>query len=166
MVHVSQDDSNVNGKQRDSERDEQLEETNIHSIGARRRFHIVLKSTLLLKMHELCKTPIPTFDKSLTPTLSPPPPPVAAAYMPVIYDENCPLPPFLPSFLTSKDDETGHVVNKQVFRPIPVRIRPILRSEIMNNNYPSHVPNKQVLFRPITIGPNLRPRIQDYNLRM
>ena len=114
-------------------------------------------------MHELCKTPIPTFDKSLTPNLSPPPPPVAAAYMPVIYDENCPLPPFLPSFLTSKDDETGLVVNKQVFRPIPVRIRPILRSEIMNN-YPSHVSNKQVLFRPITIGPNLRPRIQDYNL--
>jgi hypothetical protein len=88
----------------------------------------------------------------------------AAAYMPFIYDENCPLPPFLPSFVTSKDDETGLGVNKQVFRPIPVRIRPILRSEVMNN-YPSHVSNKQVLFRPITIGPNpnLRPRIQHHN---
>lgn len=126
-------------------------------------FIFVLKLTLLLEMHELCKTPIPTFDKSLAPNLSPPPPPlVAAAYKPVIFDENCPLPPFLPSFVTSKDDETGLVINKQVLRPIPVGVRPIIRSEIMNN-YPSNVSNKQVLFRPITIEHNLRPRLQHYN---
>lgn len=114
--------------------------------GARRRFHICSAVDLLLKMHELCQTPIPTFDP-LTPTLSPPPPPLAAAYKPVIFDENCPLPPFLPSFAISKDDETSLVINKRVFRPIP-RIRPILRSEM--NNYPIHVFDKQVLFRPIT----------------
>lgn len=148
--------------EREGERSSQRGDKHQHRCVHNNYFTFVLKSTLLLKMHELCKTPIPSFDKSFAPNLSPPPPPLAAAYEPVIFDENCPLPPFLPSFVTSKDDETGLVIKKQVFRPIPVRIRPILRSEIMNN-YPSHVSNKQVLFRPIMIEPNLRPRIQRYD---
>lgn len=67
----------------------------------------------------------------------------------VVYDNNC--PPFLPAI--SKDDETSIVLNKQVFCPIPTRIRPIVRSEM--NNHPSHVAGvfdkKQVLIRPIAI---------------
>ena len=87
---------------------------------------------------------------------SPPPLPLAAVYdtMLVVYDDNCPLlPPLIPrSFAISTDDEPSFVFNKQVFRPIPTRIRPIVRTEI--NNYPSHVgvfDKQQVLFRPIPI---------------
>lgn len=104
----------------------------------------------LLKMMELCQTPTPTFDNRPSPTLlSPPPPPLAAAYTLVVYDDNF-CPPFLPAI--SNDDVTSIVLNKQVFRPIPTRIRPIVRTEI--NNYPSHVgvfDKQQVLFRPIPI---------------
>ena len=116
---------------------------------------------LLWKMMELCQTPTPTFDNRSSPTLlSPPPPPLAAAYnMLVVYDSNC--PPFLPAISKQDDDELNSLfVNKQVFRPIPTRIRPIVRSEI--NNYPSHgvgvgvFDNKQVLFRPIPIEQHLR----------
>ena len=115
-------------------------------------FIFVLKSTLLLKMHELCKTPIPTFDP-LTPTLSPPPPPLAAAYKSVIFDKNCPLPPFLPSFAISKDDETRLVINKRVFRPIPRRNEQLSNSCIRQTSTVStHYVETQ-----------LRPRIQHYN---
>jgi hypothetical protein len=75
----------------------------------------------------------------------------------VVYDDNC--PPFLPAISKQDDNELNSlVVNKQVFRPIPTRIRPIVSSEI--NNYPtSHgvrVFDKQVLFRPIPIEHHLR----------
>jgi hypothetical protein len=110
-------------------------------------------------MMELCQTPTPTFDNRSA-MLSPPPPPLATAYnMLVVYDSNC--PPFLPAISKQDDNElNGFIVNKQVFRPIPTRIRPIVRSEI--NNYPSHgvgvgvFDNKQVLFRPIPIEHHLR----------
>ena len=112
-------------------------------------------------MHELCQSPTQTFDNHLTPTLSPPPPPLAAVYdtMLVVYDDNCPLlPPLIPrSFAISTDDEPSFVFNKQVFRPIPIRVRPILRSK-MNNNPSGIIFNKQVLFQPITFEPRLRPR--------
>jgi len=111
-------------------------------------FLVPERSTHFMKMMELCQTPTPTFDNRPSPTLlSPPPPPLAAAYTLVVYDDNF-CQPFLPAI--SNDDVTSIVLNKQVFRPIPTRIRPIVRTEI--NNYPSHVgvfDKQQVLFRPI-----------------
>lgn len=117
---------------------------------------------ILLKMHELCQSPTQTYD--LTPTLSSPPTPLTAAYdtMLVVYDDNCPiLPPLIPrSFAISTNNEPSFIFNKQAFRPIPIRVRPILGSK-MSNNSSDIIFDKQVLFRPIMFEPRLRPRCKN-----